>query len=115
MTKHARLSLLGQTGRAMGILAACVLVSACSSLPKGEVSLDLGVEDRGVASWYGGTFHGKLAANGEVFDKTAHTAAHRKLSLGTVVRVMNVDNGKFVQVRITDRGPYVHGRMLDLS
>jgi rare lipoprotein A len=79
------------------------------------VSLDLGIKDRGVASWYGEAFHGKLAANGEVFDKTAFTAAHRKLPLGSVVRVMNLNNGNVVQVRITDRGPYVYGRMLDLS
>jgi rare lipoprotein A len=96
-------------------LAACLFVSACSSLPKGELSLDLGIKDRGVASWYGKEFHGKLTANGEVFDMTAYTAAHRKLPLGSIVRVINLENGKFVQVRITDRGPYVLGRMLDLS
>jgi rare lipoprotein A len=96
-------------------MAVCLMVNACSSLPKGEVSLDLGMKDRGVASWYGEAFHGKPAANGEVFDKTALTAAHRKLPLGSIVRVMNLDNGKVVRVRITDRGPYVPGRMLDLS
>ena len=96
-------------------LAACLLVSGCSSLPKGELALDLGIKDRGVASWYGKAFHGKLAANGEVFDMTAFTAAHRKLPLGSVVRVLNLENGKSVHVRITDRGPYVIGRMLDLS
>jgi rare lipoprotein A len=111
MMNPVRVTLLGQAS----VLAACLLVSACSALPKGEVSLDLGIKDRGVASWYGDAFHGKLAANGEVFDMTAYTAAHRKLPLGSVVRVMNLDNGKVVQVRITDRGPYVLGRMLDLS
>ncbi|MBA3753033.1 MAG: septal ring lytic transglycosylase RlpA family protein [Nitrospira sp.] len=97
------------------LLAACLLQSACSALPKGEVSLDVGIKDRGVASWYGKEFHGKLAANGDVFDMTAYTAAHRKLPLGSIVRVLNLENGKAVQVRITDRGPYVIGRMLDLS
>src|SRR5688572_20139751 len=101
--------------RAVMCLVACLFVSACSSLPKGDVSLDLGIKDRGVASWYGKAFHGKVAANGEVFDMTAYTAAHRKLPLGSVVQVMNVDTGKSVQVRITDRGPYVGGRMMDLS
>ena len=96
-------------------LVACLLVSGCTSLPKGELALDLGIKDRGVASWYGKQFHGKLAANGEVFDVTAYTAAHRKLPLGSIVRVLNLDNGKSVHVRITDRGPYVIGRMLDLS
>ena len=60
-------------------------------------------------------FHGKLAANGEVFDMTANTATHRKLPLGSIVRVRNLGNGKNVQDRNTDRGPYVMGRMLDLS
>lgn len=96
-------------------LAACLLLSACSALPKGDLTLDLGIKDRGVASWYGKEFHGKLAANGEVFDMAAYTAAHRKLPLGTVVRVVNLSNGKTVHVRINDRGPYVAGRMLDLS
>ncbi len=96
-------------------LVSCLLLSACSALPKGELSLDLGIKDRGVASWYGKEFHGKLAANGEVFDMTAYTAAHRKLPLGSLVRVINLTNGKSVQVRINDRGPYVTGRMLDLS
>jgi len=96
-------------------LVSCLLLSACSALPKGELSLDLGIKDRGVASWYGKEFHGKLAANGEVFDMTAYTAAHRKLPLGSLVRVINLSNGKSVQVRINDRGPYVTGRMLDLS
>jgi rare lipoprotein A len=104
-----------KTGYAIVPLAGCLLLSACSSLPKGELSLDLGIKDRGVASWYGKEFHGKLAANGEVFDMTAYTAAHRKLPLGSLVRVINLNNGKSVQVRINDRGPYVPGRMLDLS
>jgi rare lipoprotein A len=105
----------GKAGYAAVSLTVCLFVSACSSLPKGELSLDLGIKDRGVASWYGKEFHGKLAANGEVFDMTAYTAAHRKLPLGSVVRVINLENGKSLQVRITDRGPYVMGRMLDLS
>jgi rare lipoprotein A len=91
------------------------LVSACSSLPKGETALDLGIKDQGVASWYGEAFQGKLAANGKVFDKNAYTAAHRKLPLGSVVRVLNLNNGRVVKVRVTDRGPYVPGRILDLS
>ena len=77
--------------------------------------MDLGIKDRGVASWYGKEFHGRLTANGEVFDMTAYTATHRKLPLGSVVRVMNPVNGKSLEVRINDRGPYVQGRMLDLS
>ena len=105
----------GTAGVATILLAVCLLVSGCTTLPKGELAFDLGIKDRGVASWYGKEFHGKLAANGEVFDMTAFTAAHRKLPLGSIVRVLNLDNGKSVHVRINDRGPYVIGRMLDLS
>ncbi len=115
MDKNFRNASHRKAGYAVVPLAGCLLLSACSSLPKGELSLDLGIKDRGVASWYGKEFHGKLAANGEVFDMTAYTAAHRKLPLGSMVRVINLDNGKSVQVRINDRGPYVTGRMLDLS
>jgi len=69
----------------------------------------------GVASWYGEDFHGKLTANGETYDMHDLTAAHKTLPLGTVLRVTNLDNGKSVKVRINDRGPYIEGRMIDLS
>jgi rare lipoprotein A len=92
-----------------------MFLGACSWVPKGASQLDVGIEDRGVASWYGESFHGKQAANGELFDMEALTAAHRTLPLGSVVRVVNLVNGKHVHVRITDRGPYVNGRILDLS
>lgn len=99
------------------VLAAvyCLSLGACSWIPKGETALDVGIKERGVASWYGGQFHGKVAANGELFDKDALTAAHRTLPLGSMVRVVNLINGKHVRVRINDRGPYVNGRILDLS
>jgi len=77
--------------------------------------LDVGIKERGIASWYGGQFHGKQAANGEIFNMEAMTAAHRTLPLGSMVRVVNLLNGKYVRVRINDRGPYVNGRILDLS
>ena len=92
-----------------------MLLTACSWVPKGAPQLDVGIEDRGVASWYGGSFHGKQAANGELFDMEALTAAHRTLPLGSVVRVVNLANGKYLHVRITDRGPSVNNRILDLS
>ncbi|MBM3274520.1 MAG: septal ring lytic transglycosylase RlpA family protein [Candidatus Sericytochromatia bacterium] len=69
----------------------------------------------GVASWYGGFFHGRTAADGSRFDKTDYTMASRTLKLGTLVLVQNPRNGKAVLVRVTDRGPYIHGRSLDLS
>lgn len=70
---------------------------------------------RGVSSWYGPNFHGKLTANGEVHDMYGVTAAHKTLTLNTVVRVTNLDNGKSLILRINDRGPYVDGRILDCS
>jgi rare lipoprotein A len=92
-----------------------VLLGGCSWVPKGASQLDVGIEDRGVASWYGKSFHGRHTANGELFDMEALTAAHRTLPLGTVVRVVNLANGRYLYVRITDRGPYVNSRILDLS
>jgi len=67
------------------------------------------------ASWYGPKFHGKMTANGEIYDQMAFTAAHKRLSFGTLLKVTNVKNGRSVIVRINDRGPYIEGRDLDLS
>ncbi len=72
-------------------------------------------EQKGTASWYGGKFHGRLTANGETFDTNKMTAAHRHLPFGTLVEVTNMANGKSVQVRINDRGPFVDDRIIDLS
>jgi rare lipoprotein A (peptidoglycan hydrolase) len=69
----------------------------------------------GVASWYGGEFHGNRTASGDRFNQHAMTAAHRSLPLGTPVRVTNLENGRSVVVRVTDRGPFVHGRVIDVS
>jgi len=69
----------------------------------------------GLASWYGEFHHGRLTASGEIFDMTQLTAAHPTLPLGTRLRVTNLENGRAVQVRVNDRGPYVGGRVLDLS
>jgi rare lipoprotein A len=68
-----------------------------------------------MASWYGEPFHGRRAANGEVYDMNQPTAAHRTLPFGSIVRVTNLDNGRQTEVRITDRGPFVDGRIIDLS
>ena len=74
-----------------------------------------GFRQRGVASWYGVDFHGKKTSNGEVYDMYALTAAHKTLPLGTYVRVYNLENGRRLDVRINDRGPFVRGRIIDLS
>jgi peptidoglycan lytic transglycosylase len=69
----------------------------------------------GRASWYGPGFHGRKTASGETFNANALTAAHRTLPFGTRLRVMNKSTGRSVVVRINDRGPYAHGRVIDLS
>lgn len=69
----------------------------------------------GIASWYGDDFQGKETASGEPYDKEAMTAAHRSLAFGTLLLVRSLDNGASVVVRVNDRGPFVEGRILDLS
>ena len=69
----------------------------------------------GMASYYGDAFRGRRTASGEAFDPDALTAAHRTLAFGTCLRVENPANGRAVRVRVNDRGPYAHGRILDLS
>ena len=74
-----------------------------------------GYKERGVASWYGKKFHGRLTSNREPYDMYAMTAAHKSLPLPTYVRVRNLSNNKSVIVRVNDRGPFVHNRIIDLS
>jgi rare lipoprotein A len=69
----------------------------------------------GVSSWYGPRFHGRLTANGETYDMHGPTAAHPTLPLGSLVRVVNLQNGKSRVIRINDRGPYIPGREIDVS
>ncbi|MBU0928652.1 MAG: septal ring lytic transglycosylase RlpA family protein, partial [Spirochaetes bacterium] len=71
--------------------------------------------ETGIASWYGEPFHGRKTASGEVFDMRAMSAAHKSLPFGTLVLVTAVDDGRSVVVRINDRGPFVAGRIIDLS
>src|SRR5262249_33301774 len=71
--------------------------------------------EEGNASWYGAPFHGRRASNGEVYDMYKLTAAHRTLPFNATVRVTNLNNGKSTTVRITDRGPFVDNRIIDLS
>jgi rare lipoprotein A len=75
----------------------------------------IGWTETGVASWYGEPFHGRLTASGELYDMEGLTAAHRTLPFGTTVLVENLDAGRNVTLRITDRGPFVGSRMLDVS
>jgi rare lipoprotein A len=104
------------------VLCLLVLLSACSgkqvpvSLPTGSSPSASASEGEGLASYYAEPHHGRRTANGEVFDTyQAMTAAHRTLPFNTVVRVQNTSNGKAVEVRINDRGPFIDGRIIDLS
>ena len=124
--------------RPAGILLICclafVLISAaCSSVQTRESSSDKprpykalgkwyqpiddasGFRQRGKASWYGKDFHGRKTANGETYNMYAISAAHKTLPFNTWVRVRNLENGRRLDVRINDRGPFVRGRIIDLS
>src|SRR5713226_5624500 len=91
------------------VAVAAILLAGCGgskrvSLP---AAARLGSSETGVASWYGHPYHGRRAANGEIYDMEKMTAAHRTLPFGTWVRVKNLEDNKTVDVRITDRGPFV--------
>jgi rare lipoprotein A len=100
-------------GWAAGALA-LMTVQACS-LVKPVTPPVVDGHQRGVASWYGPGFHGRRTANGEVYDQYELTAAHQTLPLGTRVLVTSLTNGRSVEVRINDRGPFIDGRVIDLS
>jgi len=87
-----------------------LLLTACAGGGSGPMRAT-----RGIASWYGPDFNGKLTASGEVYDMNALTAAHKTLPLGTIVEVKNLENGRTVRLTINDRGPFVRGRIIDLS
>lgn len=74
-----------------------------------------GYQETGIASWYGKKFHGRKTSNGEIYDMHAETAAHKTLPMGTMLLVKNLENGRNTVVRINDRGPFVKGRIIDLS
>ena len=87
----------------------------CSSVPEKRDSNWIGYTESGRASYYAMKFQSKKTASGELYDRDKKTAAHKKLPFGTKVRVTNVKNSKSVTVKINDRGPFVKGRIVDLS
>ncbi len=113
------------------LMSVILVLASCSSKPKstitgtkpytvrGEKYYPLqsahGYDEEGIASWYGPGFHGKTTANGETYNQNAMTAAHTLLPLGTNVRVTNLENHESVELRINDRGPFVHDRIIDVS
>ncbi len=101
---------------AAGLCALALLaLAACSSPPRSGGAAASGHSESGQASYYGNEFQGRRTANGERFDQAGLTAAHRTLPFGTRVRVTNTQTGKSVTVRVNDRGPFVKGRVIDLS
>lgn len=89
--------------------------SDSSNKSSNPVAPSVGEYQRGIASWYGSDYDGKMTASGEIFDKTKLTAAHRTLAFGTYVEVTDLENGRRIVVKINDRGPFVAGRIIDLS
>ena len=79
------------------------------------IGISVSAQEKGIASFYAGKFQGRLTANGETFDTNRLTAAHKTLPFNTIIRVTNDENGRMVIVRINDRGPFVPGRVIDLS
>jgi len=115
-------------GVGLGLLAGCTSRAARptprpepeASRPRPGTEEKPGKEPRtylgeGLASYYGPGLHGRPTANGETFDQNALTAAHRTLRFGTCLRVVNMENGHSVQVRVNDRGPFKEGRIVDVS
>ncbi|MFT6925151.1 MAG: rare lipoprotein A [Psychromonas sp.] len=92
-----------------------VNVVACTALPSQGSEQRTGYKEVGKASFYANKFQGRLTASGAVFNQNAKTAAHKKLSFGTKVKVTNLKNNKSVVVIINDRGPFAKGRIIDLS
>src|SRR5437016_11635070 len=134
----------GTAGRIAILCASAALAAACStspepgaevssvSLPNGNGVYKIGepyeqeglwyypreqseYDETGIASWYGGDFHGRRTANGEVFDANGLTAAHPTLPMPVNVQVTNLENGKSLVLRVNDRGPFKHGRIIDVS
>jgi rare lipoprotein A len=109
---------------ACALLLAAVAFSGCAHKkkhvklippPAPMPSVQPGYQETGLASWYGHPYHGRPAADGEIYDMETMVAAHRTLPFDTWVRVYDLDNNKTVEVRIVDRGPFVDGRIIDLS
>lgn len=95
-------------------LASVLVLCACAHAPRSAARHDDALAE-GMASYYGAAHRGRATANGERFDPSALTAAHRTLPFGTCLRVQNLRNQRSVEVRVNDRGPFVQGRIVDVS
>lgn len=103
----------------LALICGSLFTMACgkkkAGIPGQMQRVKLGYTERGLASWYGHPYHGRATASGEVYDMEKLTAAHKRLPFGVTARVLNPANGRSVDVRINDRGPFVKGRIIDLS
>lgn len=97
------------------LLLLAVLGSACHRKRVPSSSIEVSGSETGMASFYAESYNGKKTANGETYHSRALTAAHKTLPFGTKVKVTNLSNGKKVKVRVNDRGPFVAGRIIDLT
>jgi len=132
--RASHISHLKSLSRSLGnyilLLTFPLLLAACSSTPPSRsygdhytvagkryypLSSSIGFSQRGLASWYGYKFHGRLTSNGERYNMYGRTAAHKTLPFDTYIRVTNLRNGKKTVVRVNDRGPFVKGRIIDLT
>ncbi len=110
LTELMRTTLSKVSWKLAAVVAVALWLTGCKKEPQ-----QAGKVQTGVASWYGRPFDGRLTANGETYDMEKMTAAHRTLPFGTVLRVENLANNKATEVRVNDRGPFVAGRIIDLS
>ena len=108
---HAVTSIVGVT---LALCEACG-PHARARVPSPPAPARIGLTETGIASWYGNPYDGRRTASGEIFNMEQLTAAHRTLPFNTWIEVTNLTNGKMIDVRITDRGPFIKGRIVDLS
>jgi rare lipoprotein A len=101
-------------GASLALMTGCAKKTS-AHVPSPVKPARVGETETGIASWYGVPYHGRRSANGEIYDMEKLTAAHRTLPFDTWVEVTNLVNKKHIDVRITDRGPFVSGRIIDLS
>ena len=97
-----------------GLIVIALFVSSCA-MPAYRQPYAAGYVERGIASWYGEDFHGRPTSSGEIYNMYDLTAAHKLMPLGTIAKITNLENDQSVVVKINDRGPFIEGRIIDLS